>query len=251
MMHEAAGPIVFVHGLIGTLQVPDLLRHFPAGSALAPDLLGYGALSDIPPGEISIRAQVAHLHRTIERHFGAEPVHVVGHSVGGVIAMLLAYAHRERIKCVTSVEGNFTLNDAFWTSSVAKMRQPEVDRMLAGFRDDPRAWLADSGVVADADLTRIASHWLAYQPATTVRAMAQSVISETGSPGYLPTVRSVFARHPVHLIAGARSSGDWDVQDWARQQAASFTVIPGTGHLMMLEQPVEFAAAVGSLSREA
>lgn len=249
MMHEAAGPVVFVHGLIGTLQVPDLLQYFTAGSAIAPDLLGYGAFRDAPPGEITIRAQVAHLHRTIERQFGAEPVHVVGHSVGGVIAMLLAHGHPERIESVISVEGNFTLNDAFWSSSVAQMPQPDVDRMLAGFRDDPRAWLGGSGVVVNADLTRIASHWLAHQPATTLRAMADSVVRETGSPEYLSKVRSVFAGHPVHLMAGERSSGDWDVQGWARQQAASFTVIPGTGHLMMLEQPVQFATAIGSLIR--
>jgi lipase len=40
---------------------------------------------------------------------------------------------------------------------------------------------------------------------------------------------------PVHLIAGERSRDGWDVPPWARDQAASFDVVQGVGHLMMLE----------------
>lgn len=243
-------PVVLVHGLIGTLQVPDLLQYFPVGRALAPDLLGYGCFRDVPPNKISIPAEVSHLHRVVQQHFGSERVHLAGHSVGGLIAMLFAHAHPEQVKSVVSVEGNFTLNDAFWSSSVARMQQAEVEQMLLGFRDEPEAWLAGSGIAADANALRVAGRWLTHQPATTIRAMAQSVIDETSSPEYLVIVRSVFAQHAVYLVAGERSAGDWDVQDWARQQAARFVVIPSTGHLMMLERPAEFAAAIGNLIHE-
>lgn len=74
-MIQDPGPVVFVHGLKGTLHVPNLLEDFPAGKALAPDLLGYGSLSDVPSSEIGMRAQVAHLHRTVERYLGTEPIH--------------------------------------------------------------------------------------------------------------------------------------------------------------------------------
>lgn len=249
-MTTTTAPLVLVHGLIGTLQVPDLLQYFPMGRAIAPDLLGYGSFRDVPPNEISIPEQVRHLHRVVQQHFGSERVHVVGHSVGGLIAMLLAHAHPEQVESVVSVEGNFTLNDAFWSSSVARMQQAEVEQMLVDFRDEPDVWLAGSGIAADANALRVADRWLRYQPATTIQAMARSVVRETSSPEYLVNVRSVFAQHPVYLVAGERSVGDWDVQDWARQQAARFVVIPATGHLMMLERPAEFAAAIADLIRD-
>lgn len=241
---KVSHPTVLVHGLIGTLQVPDLLQYFPAGKALAPDMLGYGSFRDVPPNQISASAQVAHLHRIVDQSFGSVPIHVVGHSVGGLIGMLFAHTHPDRVRSVVSVEGNFTLNDAFWSSAVARMQQTEVDQMLSDFRKDPEAWLGRSGIVADANTLEVARLWLSYQPATTVRAMAKSAVRETSSPEYLVKVRSVFAQHPVHLVAGERSSGEWDVQDWAHRQAASFTVIRDAGHLMMLERPVEFAATV-------
>lgn len=237
-----SAPVVLVHGLIGTFLVPDIVQHFPANRAIAPDLLGYGALKGISPGRISLSAQVAHLHEVVNRHWGHEAVHIVGHSVGGVIAMLFADSFPERVRSVVSVEGNFTLNDAFWTSSVARMGQQEVDRMLSGFRADPEAWLNESGVAAEPHAVGVARQWLSQQPGGTIRAMAESVVSVTGSPDYLDTVRAVFTRHCIHLVAGERSVAGWDIQHWAREHAASYHVIPGAGHLMMLERPAEFAA---------
>lgn len=52
----------------------------------------------------------------------------------------------------------------------------------------------------------------------------------------------MFARHRVHLVAGERSAGGWDVPDWAKTAAASDTVVPGVGHMMMLEEPDRSAA---------
>ena len=243
-MTTPSTPIVFVHGLMGTLQVPDLLQYFERGRALAPDLLGYGSLCDMPVGEISIPAQLAHLHETIDGHFGADPVHLVGHSIGGVVAALFAHTYPQRVQDVVSVEGNFTLKDAFWSSSVARMSQQEADQMLDGFRRDLGAWLSRSGIAPEARFLELGTRWLQQQPASTVRAMAQSVVHETGSPDYMPKLRAVFARHKVHLMAGERSRAGWDVQNWALQAAASHTVMPKTGHMMMLEDPAGFASAI-------
>lgn len=239
-----SSPIVFVHGLIGTLQVPELIRCFAPGPLLAPDLLGYGTLREVPPAEVSIPAQVEHLRATLTRHFGAEPVHLLGHSVGGVVAVLFAHRYAERVRSLVSVEGNFTLRDAFWSASLARMTPAQVEAILDGFRNDPAAWLAGAGVPAEPARLRIAERWLAQQPASTLRAMAQSVVGQTGPTQYLEKLREVFAQRPVHLIAGERSRAAWDVPDWAGRAAASQTLIPNSGHLLMLENPGAFAAAV-------
>lgn len=245
----ATAPVVFVHGLIGTLRVPDLVSHFPGG-AIAPELLGYGSFADVAPGDIDVPAQVAHLHEAVSAAFADSPVHLVGHSVGGAVAAWFAHTFPDRVRSIASVEGNFTLKDAFWSSSVARMSEAEADRMLAGFRQDPAGWLAGADVPPTPQFLEVARRWLHDQPASTVRAMARSVVQVTGEPDYLINLRSVFARHPVHLVAGERSRQGWDVQDWALEESASLTIQPGTGHLMMLEDTPGFVSILRGLFEE-
>lgn len=237
-------PIVLVHGLIGSLQFPALLDCFAPGQVLAPDLLGYGALREVAPAEVSIPAQVEHLRATLQRQFGSEPVHLLGHSVGGVVAALFAHRYADRVSSLVSVEGNFSLRDAFWSASVAQMSLEQVKALLEGFRGDPAAWLEGAGVKVAPPAMRVAEHWLAQQPAATLLAMAQSVVEQTGPAWYQTLLRELFARLPVHLIAGERSRAGWDVPGWAERAAASQGLVAGCGHLMMLENPAAFAAAV-------
>lgn len=243
-------PIVLVHGLIGTLQAPDPSPRFQPAQVLAPDLLGYGTLQDAPASLVDLPAQVAHLDQVLQQSFGDQPVHLLGHSVGGAIAALFAHAHPERVVDLVSVEGNFTLKDAFWSSAVARMSLAEAETMLDGFRADPAAWLARAGVAPEPHWVEAASHWLSQQPASTVHAMARSVVEETGSPAYLSKLREVFSRRRVHLLAGERSRPGWDVPDWALEQAASSGVVAGAGHMMMLERPDAFAAVVKKALQE-
>jgi len=77
--------------------------------------------------------------------------------------------------------------------------------------------------------------------------MAASVVAITGAPTWEPLLREVFARTPVHLLAGEKSRAAWNVPDWALQAARSYTELPGVGHTMMFQQPEAFGDAVASL----
>lgn len=236
-------PVVFVHGLIGTLQFPEFAARV-ATDALAPDLLGYGTLQHLPAEAITVATQVEHLRATIDASFPNRPVTLVGHSVGGVVAVLLADAYPARVASVVSIEGNFTLKDAFWSSSVARMSPDDAEALMDGFRTDPSAWLARSGVPPTARNLAVAARWLAQQPGRTVRAMAQTVVAVTEAPAYLARARRVFTHCPVHLMAGERSRPGWDIPEWALERAASTTVLPDTGHMMMVEDTDGFVAAL-------
>jgi lipase len=176
-----------------------------------------------------------------------ERVHLVGHSVGGVVAALFADRHPRHVASLVSVEGNFSLADAFWSAKLAGMTADEVELLLARHRDDPANWLRRAGVTPDERLLGLARYWLAHQPASTVHAMAGAVVDTTGRPAYEETLRGVFARTPVHLVAGERSRDGWEVPEWALNAASSLTIIPGTGHLMMAEQPERFAETIDLL----
>ncbi|MDN0077312.1 alpha/beta hydrolase [Crenobacter sp. SG2303] len=236
--------LVLIHGLIGTLNSLQVAKSLSPYLMIAPDLLGYGRQAERLPASLS--DQVDYLAELIGKETDG-PVALLGHSVGGAIAMLLADRHPDRVAAVVNVEGNFTLNDAFWSASVAKQPVAEVDALIDGFRTDPAAWLARSEVEATEENLVEARRWLACQGGATVRAMGRAVVEATGVPEYSQILRRVFARTPVHLVAGERSRPGWDVSDWALSAAASVTVMPGVGHMMMLEDPVGFSRMIAGL----
>ncbi|WP_063534102.1 alpha/beta hydrolase [Burkholderia sp. MSMB1589WGS] len=236
---NASPPVVFVHGFIGRLGM-----HGSASQRTAPDLLGYGEHRAAPPESITLGAQVEHLRAFVDAHAGGTPVDMVGHSVGGAIAMLFAHAHPARVRRIVNVEGNFTLADAFWSASVGRMSGPDAQAMLDGFRADPLGWLGGAVDAPTPAMRETAIRWLDHQPASTLRAMGRSVVETTGDTGYLAALAQVFERHPVHLIAGERSRAGWSAPDWALAQCAGHHVIDGCGHLMMIERPDAFSTLI-------
>ncbi|MDF0729222.1 alpha/beta hydrolase [Pseudomonas entomophila] len=242
-MHKEV-PVVLVNGLIGHLDHPALRDRLAPRSVITPSMLGYGHLSTVSPDRIDIPAQVEHLRQVLEESAPGDRVHLLGHSVGAVVAMLYACRYPSTVASVINVEGNFSLRDAFWSSAVAQMSAEEVQSMLAGFRTDVAGWLAGAGIAATSRTMETAASWLEYQPASTLQAMARSVLLETGADSYFSELRSLFSTTPVHLVAGERSREGWDVPGWAMEHAASTTIMPGVGHLMMLEAPQEFVQVI-------
>ncbi|MFI5680163.1 alpha/beta fold hydrolase [Streptomyces cellulosae] len=219
-------PVLFVHGLIGPFAEERTLSQLQPSVLLAPDLLGYGADADVAADSITIDAQVAYVQAAVERAVGESRVHLVAHSVGFVIAATFAHRFPERVAKLVSVEGNFTLADAFWSAQLARMTPGEVHDLLESDRRDPQRWLRDAGVHASAGHVRAAAEALAFQPSTTLQAMARAVVEYTGEPAYERLLKAVFARTPVHLVAGARSRAGWDVPRWALHSAAGYTEVP-------------------------
>jgi lipase len=210
--------IVFVHGLFPAIYDP------PEGW-LCPDLPGYGSRSN----------EMATLPAAVEfiRSLCPEPTHIVGHSIGGAIAILLAAKYPECVASVINVEGNFTLVDAFWSLRISKMSSVEADLEVARLRADPAAWLAGAMVRPTPASVAIAERSL-WTPARTIQSMARSVIDITSRPDYLEQVGQVLdSGIPVHLVAGEHSRTGWDVPDFVLARAASFRIQPDAGHMLM------------------
>lgn len=233
-------PVFFVHGLIGHLRGSAMALGARGRVAVAPDLLGYGQHRNVPEAAVSLSAQADELQSFIRHAYGNERVDLVGHSVGGAIAMLLAHREPAMVRRVVSVEGNFTLKDAFWSASLGQMSIPQVAAILEGFTSDPAGWLARSGVPATAGNLEFARDWLEFQPATILQWMGRSIVEATAAPAYLEAVHRVFDQCEVFLVAGERSHAQWDVPAWALTKSKQTVTIAGTGHLMMLEQPTRF-----------
>lgn len=239
-------PIVFIHGIFHMMRDLPAAEFFAPRPALVPDMLGYCTQASVPVGTISLQAQADDLAAQI-RSCGHAKAHIVGHSVGGAVSMLLARRHPEIVASLINVEGNFTLEDAFWTGKFAAMTLPELGELLQGYQNDASGWLTRAGIEPTPERVAMAGRGLHAQPATTVKAMAQSVIETTSQASYLMTVHAVLdSGIPMHLFAGERSRAGWSVPESVLCRAVSMTVQPGVGHTMMLEAPQEFLGLVAN-----
>ncbi|MFP5333306.1 MAG: alpha/beta fold hydrolase, partial [Acidimicrobiia bacterium] len=98
LVDSGNGPtVLLIHGLLGShrnwLHLVDRLddRH----RVLAPDLFGHGA-SAKPMGDYSLGAHAATLRDLLDR-LNVDRVSLVGHSLGGGIAMQFCYLFPERV----------------------------------------------------------------------------------------------------------------------------------------------------------
>lgn len=236
--------ILLIHGLIGSLNGPRILNAFSDVDVLAPDLLGYGEFASFPTHNLTLQDQANHLANWL-RDSGAESVQVVGHSVGGAVGLLLAYAYPSLVASYVSVEGNMTLKDAFWSAELSQKPYAEVASIVESYRGDIRGWISSAGVEPTAQALDMARTWIDHQPPSTIKAQAKAVVEATSTEAYLDKLRDLIQSGlPVHLIAGEKSRAAWDLPAWAEQMSSSMTTVKNRGHLMMLESPEEFANTI-------
>jgi pimeloyl-ACP methyl ester carboxylesterase len=237
-------PILLIHGLFGTLSDPGILDAFEDAKVLAPDLLGYGSQRDHGKIEPSLEDQADHVAAYLRKNSDS-PVDVVGHSVGGAVAVTFVGKYPEMARSLTSVEGNFTIKDAFWSSEIAKKEITEIEKIISDYRSDVAGWIRKSIPEPTPWALSVARNLLDEQPASTLRAQARAVISATSNVEYLKTVERILdSRIPLHLIAGQRARAGWSVPDWVVVRTSGVTEIAGTGHLMMLENPRQFSITI-------
>jgi pimeloyl-ACP methyl ester carboxylesterase len=100
-----AGPaVVLIHGITSDSTtwaqvMPGMAKHF---TVIAPDLLGHGG-SAKPTGDYSLGAH-ASLVRDILQELGHDRATFVGHSLGGGVAMQMAYQFPERCERLILVD---------------------------------------------------------------------------------------------------------------------------------------------------
>jgi pimeloyl-ACP methyl ester carboxylesterase len=240
--------LLLVHGLLGSSSYYDPQSLLPDLDVRTPDLLGYGSNRSIDQG-IGLHEQAAEIVRILREEIG-RPAWLLGHSVGGAVMMLAAGQAPELVQGLISIEGNFTLKDAFWCSRIAAMPEADWAAEYGAMEDDPAAWLERSGIEATDLRIAWAREILSNQPVQTIQAMARSVIEVTGAPAYLEGVRRVLGTGvPLYLLGGELSASGWDIPEWVLALACKSQVQPKAGHMMMLEDPAAFCGIVGEIVR--
>ena len=249
--HVEAGdgePLLFLHGVGGDSAswAPQIAAFSPRFRAIAWDMPGYGGSP--APDRMTFPALADALGGLLDR-LALERVHLVGHSMGGMVAQEFAAARPERVASLvlSATSPAFGRPDGDFQTRFVEARLAPLDdgKTMADLADETVATML--GPDADAEGAAIARRSMAAVPEATYRAAIACLVAfdrRDALAGY---------RMPVLVLAGetdTNAPAPMMEKMAGRIPGAEYVCIEGTGHLGNLENPAAFNAAVaGFLSR--
>jgi pimeloyl-ACP methyl ester carboxylesterase len=166
--------IWFIHGFgasSDSFREAFELKYLREYIMFAPDFPGFGSSLGIRnPHNIKQSAEL--LRKLIRKFSPRNPVILVAHSLGGLIATKVALSLGKGIAGYVNVEGNFTSADCFFSGKAAKARNP------IKWKESFRQKLYKSGL-KDKSLRR---YWLSFSMASpsALNRWGKSGVKETG-----------------------------------------------------------------------
>jgi pimeloyl-ACP methyl ester carboxylesterase len=255
-VQAGSGPVLLlIHGMAGTLEnwravIEPLARHH---TVVAPDLPGHGG-SAPGAGDYSIGALAAGL-RDLLFALGHERATLVGHSLGGGIAMQFAYQFPEMTERLVLVSSGGLGPEVSPVLRAAAL--PGADLFIAA--------TAAAASRVGSGLAR-AMAVIGFRPNADLAEVARGYASLADSDrrtSFLATVRSVIGTGGQHVHAGDRfylTEGIPVLIIWGERDpiipvrhgqnaheaipASRLEVFEGVGHLPQLEAPARFVALV-------
>jgi pimeloyl-ACP methyl ester carboxylesterase len=247
--------VVLVHGMAGSSDtwravIGPLAR---THRVLAPDLLGHGE-SAKPTGDYSLGAYASGL-RDLMGVVGIERATVVGNSLGGGVAMQLAYQHPELVERLVLVDSGGLGREVSWILRALTLPAAEYVMPLV-FPSFVRRWgdAVDRFVSSHGwSAPHVAEIWHAYGSLTEVENRQAFV--RTLRAVIDPGGQTVSARDRLYLAAAVPTMVVWGEDDpiipvehaYQAHQAmpgSRLEVMAGVGHFPQVERPRAFLELV-------
>ena len=256
------GPLlVLLHGIASTADTwaPVATGLAANHTVLAPDLLGHGA-SAKPRGDYSLGAYASGV-RDLITALGYERATVVGHSLGGGIAMQFAYQFPERVERLVLISSGGLGREVHPILRASTLPGSEIVLALLG-----RRWLRTTGGAVGATLGRLGLRagedlaGVAAGLASLGDADARGAFVHTARAAIDPGGQRVSATDRLYLAAHLPTLIVWGERDPiipAAHGEAAHAAIPGSrleifagaGHFPHREQPVRFVSLVEDFVR--
>jgi pimeloyl-ACP methyl ester carboxylesterase len=235
-------PLLLLHGLGSSaddwfLQLPAFAPHY---LCVAVDLRGHG-LSDKPAGRFSIGLFAADMVELI-RSLDLAPAHVVGLSLGGMVAQQIAFAHPQVVRSLVLI------------NTLPGLWPPPRQIVRVGMRRLSPPWRApDMAEVAE----RVSADLFPDPALSFLKAQAEGRVAANDPAAYRRATLAV-ARFwpgsalkriacPTLIIAGEADRVVPSVYQARLRKAlphAQFVSIPGSGHACNIDRPEAVNAAV-------
>jgi pimeloyl-ACP methyl ester carboxylesterase len=231
-----SAPLVLVHGF-GTSGA--IWRRVVAGlaePALTPDLMGFGDSAALGKPDQETQDMTDELARQL-REAGKAPYRLVGHSMGGKVAMLLAARHPELVSELLLIAPSPPGPEPMTDEGRARLRAAHADpaALEAQYREITRRSLDPQDLAAliqDGERAGVAA-WHAWTDAGSLEDLRSALVGTRLAPAHpdpLP-VRVLYSEDDPAITPQT-------VQDMLKLlPQATASAIRGSGHLIPLEDP--------------
>ncbi len=225
-------PVVLVHGAgASSDDWPAELRALPGRRVLAVDLPGHGAAPG-PPGT-SIAERAAAVEALLDAEGIARAV-IAGHSMGGAVALSLALERPGRVAALVLVATGARLRVA--PEALALSATPEGLALAARAMADRSFGPGARDAVREARAREIAA---------TAPGLLHSDLSACDAFDVMPRLGEL--RVPALVVCGTEdrlTPPKYAAFLAERLAGARLVLVPGAGHLVMVEEPRAVASAV-------
>ena len=251
-------PVLLIHGIGSSMDtwadIPDRLSA-QGIRVVAVDLPGHGESSK-GPGDYSLGSLASTLRDLLD-HLAIDRVHLVGHSLGGGVAMQFAYQFPDRVESMLLESSGGLGEEAFTGLRAASLPGSELAiRWAINQRTLTAAsWLGDKlgrvGITPHALSPRALEtvSWLGEQDRRAAfLATLRSVVSPTGQRVSALDKLHLMQHHPILIVWGDKdpmipvTHGE---RAHTLLEGSRFVVFPGAGHEPHLHDPDRFVALVG------
>ncbi|WOH63766.1 alpha/beta hydrolase [Bradyrhizobium sp. BWA-3-5] len=228
--NETLAPIVFLHGFGSTKEdYADIVRHeaLAAHSFLAYDAPGCGEThcADLSAVSIPFLLKTA---RTVIEHFKLDRFHLVGHSMGGLTALLLAHQYPEQVLSFVDIEGNLAPEDCFLSRQIVQYPEQNAERFFAAFIERTRHMPAYASA-----LYASALHYKVR--AGAVPGIFRSMVEMSDSDELIEKFNSLSC--PRMFMYGEQNA-TLSYLNLIRAKGARLAEIPACGHFPMYSNPI-------------
>ncbi len=249
---RGAPPVVLIHG--GSAHAhwwdafaPTIADHF---HVLAPDLRGHGDSAWVDPPAYAVDDYAGDVVELVRRE-GWPTVRLVGHSLGGLVAVTAAARLDASVRAVVTVDARTRPSD-LGLRSLHRLAQMPAPRWAS--RDDAVArfrLLPDDGDVRPELRAHVATHALRQDPqGAWTHKFDRAALAAISAVDVAPALASLAC--PVLVVRGGESRIMSDRAVAILREAKPdlrIETIAGAGHHVMLDRPEEFASLVGPFLR--
>ena len=250
-------PVLLIHGMAGSSLVWEAVMHQMSRRyrVIAPDLLGHGE-SDKPRTDYSLGAFAVFLRDFLDA-LGIPSVTVVGHSLGGGVALQFAHQHRDYTRRLVLINSGGLGADV--GMPLRLLSAPGAELVLPVIASRPALALGNGlkylQTARGADTERLQDRVRKYaalgDPAgrNAFLRTLRSVVDVRGQTvSALNRLAQLGADLPTLIIAGEADKVIPAAHAWAAHAMlpdSRLEIIPGAGHHPQFECPAELARLIG------
>lgn len=238
--------MVYLHGL-AMASVPSF-RHICARQflrdrrSLMVDLPGFGS-SDRPTAFGYQLEDHAAAVITLLDHLAVRGAEVVGHSMGGAVAILIASTRPDLVRRLVIAEGNLDPGAGSMTGPIAA--QTEEEYLKSGYQHEAATLEASARLVHRSspsvrrDMFQTSAPWAIHRSARSLIAPRQPTFREHLVALHMPRVFIVGSE--TAYATGQLASGE---DGRGLPPDVRRLIVPAAGHFMMFENPQGFTDAI-------